>query len=72
MTDSHGHILRKWLVLTHHLPPLPAYLRVKVRRRLERKGGVEEYAPHDTTVPVAVAPGSGAVPRPPRKRKRSR
>ena len=30
----------EWLLLTHHLPPQPAYLRVKVRRRLERIGAV--------------------------------
>jgi len=28
----------KWLILTHHLPPEPAYLRVKVGRRLKRIG----------------------------------
>ncbi len=27
-----------WLLLIHHLPPKPDYLRVKVRRRLERLG----------------------------------
>jgi hypothetical protein len=31
---------REWLVLTHHLPPQPAYFRVKVHRRLERIGAV--------------------------------
>lgn len=31
---------RRWLVLTHHLPPDPAYFRVKVRRRLNRIGAV--------------------------------
>jgi hypothetical protein len=30
----------RWLLLTHHLPPDPPYLRVKVRRRLERIGAV--------------------------------
>jgi hypothetical protein len=30
----------RWLLLTHHLPPKPAYLRVKVRRQLERIGAV--------------------------------
>ncbi len=30
----------EWLLLTHHLPSEPAYLRVKVRRRLERIGAV--------------------------------
>lgn len=29
-----------WLVLTHHLPPEPAYFRVKVGRRLERIGAL--------------------------------
>lgn len=29
-----------WLLLTHQLPPEPAYLRVKVRRQLERIGAV--------------------------------
>ncbi len=45
---------------------------IKVRRRLERRGGAEEYAPHDTSLPVAASSGSGAEPRPPRKRKRAR
>ena len=31
---------RRWLVLTHHLPAKPAYLRVKVHRRLERIGAI--------------------------------
>jgi len=31
---------RQWLLLTHHLPPEPAYLRVKVRRQLHRIGAV--------------------------------
>jgi hypothetical protein len=30
----------RWLVLIHHLPPKPDYLRVKVRRRLQRLGAV--------------------------------
>jgi len=30
----------RWLLLIHHLPPKPDYLRVKVRRRLERLGAV--------------------------------
>lgn len=30
----------RWLVLFHQLPPKPAYLRVKVRRRLNRIGAV--------------------------------
>jgi hypothetical protein len=30
----------RWLVLVHHLPPKPDYLRVKVRRRLQRLGAV--------------------------------
>ena len=29
-----------WLLLTHHIPPTPAYFRVKVRRRLVRIGAV--------------------------------
>jgi hypothetical protein len=29
-----------WLVLIHHLPPKPDYLRVKVRRKLQRIGAV--------------------------------
>jgi hypothetical protein len=31
---------RGWLLLIHHLPAEPAYLRVKVRRRLERIGAM--------------------------------
>ncbi|HUF35015.1 MAG TPA: chromate resistance protein ChrB domain-containing protein [Gemmatimonadales bacterium] len=31
---------REWLLLIHQLPPEPAYLRVKVRRRLQRLGAV--------------------------------
>lgn len=30
----------RWLVLIHHLPPKPDYLRVKVRRKLHRIGAV--------------------------------
>jgi hypothetical protein len=30
----------RWLLLIHHLPPEPAYLRVKVRRQLDRIGAV--------------------------------
>ena len=30
----------RWLLLIHHLPPTPHYLRVKVRRRLARIGAV--------------------------------
>src|SRR5688500_17930825 len=30
----------RWLLLIHQLPPDPAYLRVKVRRRLQRLGAV--------------------------------
>lgn len=30
----------RWLLLIHHLPPEPAYLRVKVRRQLQRIGAV--------------------------------
>ena len=29
-----------WLLLIHHLPPKPDYLRVKIRRRLERLGAL--------------------------------
>ena len=29
-----------WLLLIHHLPPKPDYLRVKLRRRLERLGAL--------------------------------
>ena len=29
---------RRWLLLIHHLPPKPDYLRVKVRRRLHGIG----------------------------------
>ena len=29
-----------WLLLTHHVPPQPAYLRVKIRRQLQRIGAV--------------------------------
>ena len=29
---------RRWLLLIHQLPPEPAYIRVKVRRRLQRLG----------------------------------
>ena len=32
--------MRSWLVLVHSLPPEPAYLRVKLRRRLTRLGAV--------------------------------
>ena len=31
---------RQWLLLIHRLPPEPAYVRVKVRRRLQRLGAV--------------------------------
>src|SRR5512144_3413769 len=30
----------RWLLLIHQLPPKPDYLRVKVRRRLQRLGAV--------------------------------
>jgi hypothetical protein len=33
-------VARSWLLLIHHLPPKPDYLRVKVRRRLQRIGAV--------------------------------
>lgn len=31
---------QRWLVLVHHLPPKPDYLRVKLRRRLTRLGAI--------------------------------
>jgi len=31
---------RQWLLLIHQLPPEPAYIRVKVRRRLQRLGAI--------------------------------
>ena len=31
---------RRWLLLVHQVPPKPDYLRVKVRRRLDRLGAV--------------------------------
>ena len=31
---------RRWLLLIHQLPPEPAYIRVKVRRRLQKLGAV--------------------------------
>jgi hypothetical protein len=31
---------QRWLLLAHHLPPKPDYLRVKLRRRLQRIGAV--------------------------------
>ncbi len=42
----------KWLLLMHHLPPQPDYLRVKVRRRLARLGAIQlkpsvYVLPHD-------------------------
>jgi hypothetical protein len=37
MDDSIG---SPWLLLIHHLPPKPDYLRVKVRRRIERLGAI--------------------------------
>src|SRR5215471_9112876 len=33
-------VMRSWLVLIHSLPPEPAYLRVKLRRRLAKLGAV--------------------------------
>ena len=44
-----------WLVLTHHLPPDPPYLRVKIRRRLERLGAVALKSS------VYVLPASGSA-----------
>jgi hypothetical protein len=35
-----GGAARQWLLLIHQLPPEPAYIRVKVRRRLQRLGAV--------------------------------
>ncbi|HJU90727.1 MAG TPA: chromate resistance protein ChrB domain-containing protein [Gemmatimonadaceae bacterium] len=32
--------MTRWLLLIHHLPPKPDYLRVKVRRRLQRVGAL--------------------------------
>jgi hypothetical protein len=32
--------IQEWLLLIHHLPPKPDYLRVKLRRRLQRLGAV--------------------------------
>ena len=57
---------------------------IKVRRRLERRGSAEEFAPHamapaaagTPSVPHAPTPrtavSTGAVPRPPRKRQKKR
>jgi len=39
MNDTGG-LQRGWLLLIHRLPPKPDYLRVKVRRRLQRLGAV--------------------------------
>jgi hypothetical protein len=46
--DAPGH---RWLLLIHQLPPKPDYLRVKVRRRLQRIGA----APLKSTVYVLPA-----------------
>ena len=40
MVDSIVSSPLPWLLLIHHLPPKPDYLRVKVRRRLERLGAL--------------------------------
>ena len=40
MSDSIESYRQRWLLLIHHLPPEPAYLRVKVRRQLERIGAI--------------------------------
>lgn len=40
VSDARGQHNPPWLVLFHRLPPEPAYLRVKVRRRLERIGAI--------------------------------
>jgi hypothetical protein len=49
---------------------------VRVRHRLERRGGEEEFAPRGLiAAPEATAQAlyrSGAAPRPPRKRKKRR
>jgi preprotein translocase subunit SecF len=50
----------------------------RIRRRLGRKSTEDQYAAHEAERPAeeeavaAVAPGSGAIPRPPRKRRRAR
>src|SRR6187551_1590806 len=36
MQDSEG----RWLLLIHQIPPKPAYLRVKIWRRIQRLGAV--------------------------------
>src|ERR1044071_753315 len=38
MNDSNESV--QWLLLIHQLPPKPDYLRVKVRRRLQRLGAI--------------------------------
>ncbi|MBI5158167.1 MAG: protein translocase subunit SecF [Acidimicrobiia bacterium] len=43
---------------------------IKVRRRLERRGTGEDFAPHDSTPSAVTAVATGAVPRPPRKRQK--
>jgi preprotein translocase subunit SecF len=47
---------------------------IKLRNRLERRGGPEEFAVHETagraTAGAGAMPASGAVPRPPRKRQK--
>lgn len=49
---------------------------IKVRRRVERKGADDEFAPtHGAAVAadaMVALPGTGAVPRPPRKRRKHR
>jgi hypothetical protein len=41
MRDSNGsHGNNRWLLLIHQLPPKPAYLRVKIARRLLRSGAI--------------------------------
>lgn len=39
-TEAHAQGGGRWLLLIHHLPPKPDYVRVKVRRRLQRLGAV--------------------------------
>ncbi len=43
---------------------------IKVRRRLERRGSGEDFAPHEAAPATVTALSTGAVPRPPRKRQK--
>jgi hypothetical protein len=47
-SDPQGGVGARWLLLVHQVPPKPDYLRVKVRRRLQRLGA----APLKSTVYV--------------------